>query len=125
MYAASTNPPCTRLRNVVQMTTWTIGAFAIWIAEILVLERWGYVTSVKLTGVALVIAGIVLMGVGLRRLKIASHTNGTEYSYWRGLNAVMLSTVLISGVSIGEHLYFQKAWQWYMPPPSGSVHTGF
>jgi hypothetical protein len=55
------------------------------------------------------------MGVGLRRLKVASQTDGTEHSYWRGANAIILSAVLMSGVSLGQQLYIQKAWYWSMP----------
>jgi hypothetical protein len=115
MEAASTNQPRSRLKSAIQMTAWIIGAFAFWIAEILVFEQWGYVTSVKLIGAAIAISGIVLMGVGLRRLKVASQTDGTEHSYWRGANAIILSAVLMSGVSLGQQLYIQKAWYWSMP----------
>jgi hypothetical protein len=63
------------------------------------------------------ISGFVLMGVGLRRLKIASDTNGKEYSYGHGVNAIMLSAVITSGAAIGQQLYFQKAWYWSVPAP--------
>jgi hypothetical protein len=112
---ASINPPRSRFRNVLQMTAWIVGAIAIWIAEILVFERWGYVTGLKILAAAILISGFVLMGVGLRRLKIASDTNGKEYSYGRGVNAIMLSAVITSGAAIGQQLYFQKAWYWSVP----------
>lgn len=122
MEATSVNPPRGRLRKAIHMAGWIIGAFAFWIAEILVFERWGYVTGVKFVGAAIMISGLVLMGVGLRHLKIAS---GTECSYWRGVNAIMLSTVLISGVALGQQLYIQKAWYWSMPLCSETVRACF
>lgn len=122
MEAATANPPRSRFRNALEMAAWIIGAFAFWIAEILVFERWGYVTDVKFVGAAIMISGLVLMGVGLRHLKIAS---GTECSYWRGVNAIILSTVLISGVALGQQLYIQKAWCWSMPLCSETVKACF
>ncbi len=115
MEAATDNPPRRRFKNVLQTTAWAIGAFAFWIAEILVFERWGHVTGVKILAAAILISGTVLMGVGLRRLKIASDTNGKDYPYGRGVNAVMLSAVITSGAALGQQLYFQKAWYWSVP----------
>jgi hypothetical protein len=107
------------------MTAWIVAALAFWMAEILAFERWGYVNGVNHLAAAILISGIVLMGVGLRRLKIASDTNGKEYSYWRGVNSIMLSAVVMSGVSLGQQLYMVKAFYWSMPLCSEAARACF
>lgn len=64
------------------MTAWIIGAFAFWIAEILVFEQWGYVTSVKLIGAAIAISGPNGRGPATPQGRFADRRHGTFVLAW-------------------------------------------
>ena len=100
---------------------WVISATAIGIAEFVVFERWSYIAAVNLLGASLLVVGLFLMALGLRRLKIASGTQG----YWHGVKAILLSAMIISGVSLGQQVHLQKSLYWYMPLPPGASDKGF
>lgn len=96
-----------------------IAGVALLSAEIFVFENWGSRLGVRILGFVINIGGLVMMWLGLYRLKVAAESD-PRASFWPGMRASFLGAMLMMGFSLGTFLHYQ----WHVPF-SGAVENGF
>ncbi|NTF18153.1 hypothetical protein G6L37_07020 [Agrobacterium rubi] len=112
MQEAATQKPRSRVRAALRTTAWIAGLPALFLVEFMLFERFGDSTAWGIAGFVLACVAVVMMGFGLRRLKIASETSGKDYGYGPGIKLILLAAVIVSGPSIGQQANFQKRIYW-------------
>jgi uncharacterized membrane protein YidH (DUF202 family) len=60
------------LLNAVQVAGIIVAAFAVFIAEIFVFQKWGSQFGIRVLGLVIYTFALIMIGVGLYRLKLAT-----------------------------------------------------
>lgn len=93
-----------RFPKALRIATWTVAGIALLIAEIFIFGSWGSRLEMRILGFVNNVCAIVIMGLGLYRLKVAAE-GVPQASFWPGMRAVSLGAVIIAGCTLGTIIH--------------------